>query len=63
MIYLCFILSVIFIVLLLMLTSNIAANDYAKREHEQMRKYNREVNDLSLKIHEEILQELRKGKP
>jgi hypothetical protein len=46
-----------------MAVSNIVANDYAKREHEQMRKYNREINDLSLKIHEEILQELRKGKP
>jgi hypothetical protein len=63
MIYLNIILSLLFLVLLLMALSNIAANDYAKREHEQMRKYNREINDLSLKIHEEILQELRKGKP
>jgi hypothetical protein len=63
MIYLNIILTLLFLNLLVLLVSNIAANDYAKREHEQMRKYNREVNDLSLKIHEEILQELRKGKP
>ena len=59
MIYLNIILSLLFLVLLLMFLSNLVFNIIGRKEHKEMKEYNKTVNKVSLELHEEILNVLK----